>query len=117
MATNLALALVIGLFAKVANPASLRTANHLGTSQSFIMPSFETTVSEIREGPPAGFIVILKPNELETTTNLNDVLMEPKFANAGGKIHHDHLELYCEERPPIHEGQVLMIRSLDPHGE
>jgi hypothetical protein len=27
------------------------------------------------------------------------------------------IELYCDERPPIHEGQVLMVRSLDPHGE
>jgi hypothetical protein len=58
------------------------------------MPSFETTVSEIRQGPQGGFIVILRPHELETTTNLNDVLMEPKFANAGGKILHDHIELY-----------------------
>jgi hypothetical protein len=81
------------------------------------MPSFETTVSEIRDSPRGGFIVILKPHELETTTNLNEVLMEPKFANMGGKIHHDHIELYCDERPPIHEGQVLMVRSLDPHGE
>jgi hypothetical protein len=81
------------------------------------MPSFETTVFEIRDGPQGGFIVILKPHELETTTNLNDVLMEPKFANTGGKILHDHIELYCDERPPIHEGQVLMVRSLDPHGE
>lgn len=81
------------------------------------MPSFETTVSEIRERREGGFIVILKPHELETTTNLKDVLLEPKFANTGGKIHHDHMELYCDERPPIHEGQVLMVRSLDPHGE
>jgi hypothetical protein len=38
-------------------------------------------------------------------------------ATAGGTIHPDHIELYCHERPPIHEGQVLMVRSLDPHGE
>jgi hypothetical protein len=81
------------------------------------MPSFETTVSAIRDSAQGGFIVILKPNELETTTNLNDVLLEPKFANTGGKIYSDHIELYCDERPPIQEGQVLMIRSLDPHGE
>ena len=80
------------------------------------MPSFETTVTEIRDSPQGGFIVILKPHELETTTNLKEVLLEPKFANAGGRIHHDHIELYCDERPPIHEGQVLMVRSLDPHG-
>ena len=81
------------------------------------MPSFETTVTEIRDSPQGGFIVILKPHELETTTNLKEVLLEPQFAMAGGKIHHDHIELFCDERPPIHEGQVLMVRSLDPHGE
>ena len=81
------------------------------------MPSFETTVTEIRDSPQGGFIVILKPHELETTTNLKEVLLEPKFAMAGGKIYHDHIELFCDERPPIHEGQILMVRSLDPHGE
>jgi hypothetical protein len=39
--------------------------------------------------------VILKPHELETTTNLKEVLLEPKFAKAGGKIHHDHIELFA----------------------
>jgi plasmid stabilization system protein ParE len=24
---------------------------------------------------------------------------------------------HCNKRPPIQEGQVLMVRSLDPHGE
>ena len=81
------------------------------------MPSFETTVTEIRDSPQGGFIVILKPHELETTTNLKEVLLEPKFAMAGGKIHRDQIELFCDERPPIHEGQILMVRSLDPHGE
>jgi hypothetical protein len=81
------------------------------------MPSFETTVVEIRDNPRGGSIVILKPHELETTTNLKEVLLEPNFATAGGQIHHDHIELYCDERPPIHEGQVLMVRCLDPHGE
>jgi hypothetical protein len=81
------------------------------------MPSFETTVDEIRGKAGGGFIVILKPHELETTTNLKEVLLEPKFATSGGKIHHDHIELYCDERPPIHKGQIIMIRSLDPHGE
>jgi hypothetical protein len=81
------------------------------------MSSFETTVTEIRDSPQGGFIVILKPHELETTTNLKEVLLEPKFAMPGGKIHHDHIELFCDERPPIHEGQILMVRSLDPHGE
>jgi hypothetical protein len=81
------------------------------------MPSFETTVAEIRDRPRGGFIVTLKPHELEITTNLKEVLLEPKFANAGGKIYDDRIELYCDERPPIHEGQVLMVRSLDPHGE
>jgi hypothetical protein len=81
------------------------------------MPSFETSVAEIRDNPRGGFIVILKPHELEITTDLEEVLLEPKFANAGGKIYDDHIELYCDERPPIHEGQVLMVRSLDPHGE
>ena len=81
------------------------------------MPSFETTVVDILDNPRGGFIVILRPHELETTTNLKEVLMEPKFATAGGTIHRDYIELYCDERPPIHEGQVLMLRSLDPHGE
>jgi hypothetical protein len=64
------------------------------------------------DGPKRGFIVILKPHELETTTNLNDVLMEPKFANTGGKILNHHKELYCDERPPIHEGQVFKRSAL-----
>jgi len=81
------------------------------------MPSFETTVDQIRENPDGGFTVILKPHELETTTNLEEVLLEPKFATVGGRIHRDHIELDCHERPPIREGQVLMVRSLDPHGE
>ena len=81
------------------------------------MPSFDATVAEIRENPSGGCTVIVKPNELETTTNLKDVLIEPKFATAGGIIHEDCIELYCAERPPIQEGQSLMIRALDPHGE
>jgi hypothetical protein len=81
------------------------------------MPSFETTVSAICDGLKGGFIVILKPHALETTTNLSDVLLEPKFANTGGKILHDHIELYCDERPPFNEGQESMVRSHDPHGE
>ena len=62
------------------------------------MPSFETTVTEIRDSPQGGFIVILKPHELEPTTNLKEVLLEPKFAMAGTKIHHDHIGLFCDER-------------------
>ena len=89
----------------------------LAPKAQFTMPSFETTVAEIRDSPQRGSIVILKSHELETTTNLKEVLLEPKFAMAGGKIHHDHIELFCDERPPIHEGQILMVRSLDPHGE
>jgi hypothetical protein len=60
---------------------------------------------------------ILRPNELETTTDLKSVLVEPKFATVGGTIHSDHIELYSAEKPPIHEGQSIMVRSLDPHGE
>jgi hypothetical protein len=82
------------------------------------MPSFETTVAEIRDNPSGGgCIVILRPNELETTADLKSVLIEPKFATEGGSIHSDRLELHCSETPPIHEGQRLMVRTLDPHGE
>jgi hypothetical protein len=81
------------------------------------MPSFNATVTEIRQNPTGGCTVILRPNELETTTDLKSVLIEPKFATAGGTIHADHIELFCEEKPPVHQGQSLMVRTLDPHGE
>jgi hypothetical protein len=81
------------------------------------MPSFDATVTEIRQNPTGGCTVILRPNELETTTDLKSVLIDPKFATAGGKIHSDRIELYCAERPPVREGQTLTVRSLDPHGE
>jgi hypothetical protein len=64
-----------------------------------------------------GCIVVLQPNELETTTDLKNVLIEPKFATHGGTIHSDRIELHCAEKPPVHKGQSLMVRALDPHGE
>jgi hypothetical protein len=81
------------------------------------MPSFDSTVTEIRDHFDGGCTLILKPNELETGTNLNDVLIEPKFATNGGAVYQDRIELFCKERPPIREGQSLMVRTLDPHGE
>jgi hypothetical protein len=81
------------------------------------MPSFDATVTEIRQNPDGRWTVVLRPNELETTTDLKSVLIEPKFATVGGTIHSDHIELYSAEKPPIHEGQSIMVRSLDPHGE
>ena len=81
------------------------------------MPSFDATVAEIRDNPAGGCTVVLQPNELETTTDLKSVLIEPKFTTTGGTIHSDRIELYCAERPPIQEGQSLMVRTLDPHGE
>ncbi len=81
------------------------------------MPSFDATVTEIRENPNGGCTVILRPNELETTTDLKSVLIEPKFATDGGTIHSDYIELHCAEKPPVNEGQSLVVRSLDPHGE
>jgi hypothetical protein len=81
------------------------------------MPSFDAIVTEIREDSSGGFTVILQPNELETTTDLKSVLIEPKFATNGGTIHSDRIELHCAEKPPVQKGQSLMVRSLDPHGE
>jgi hypothetical protein len=81
------------------------------------MPSFEAKVDEIRENPSGGYTLILKPNELETTTNLDDVLIEPKFATVGGIIHKDRIEIQCAVKPPVNVGQTLMVRALDPHGE
>jgi hypothetical protein len=81
------------------------------------MPSFDATISEIRENPAGGCTVILRPNELETTTDLKSVLIEPKFATNGGHIYADRIELYCKEKPQLSEGQTIMVRSLDPHGE
>jgi hypothetical protein len=81
------------------------------------MPSFDATITEIRENPGGGCTVVLKPNELETTTDLESVLIEPKFATHGGTIHSDRIELHCAEKPSIHQGQSIMVRSLDPHGE
>ena len=94
-----------------------QAASFLKLTRLLVMPSFEATVAEIRDIPTGGCTVILRPNELETTTDLKSVLIEPKFATAGGTIHKDHIELYCAERPAIHVGQVLMVRTLDPHGE
>ena len=82
-----------------------------------IMPSFNAAFTEIRDNLTGGCTVIIRPNELETTTDLESVLIEPKFATNGGTIHSDHIELYCAERSPVHEGESLMVRSLDPHGE
>src|SRR5258705_13359515 len=73
-------------------------------TEPLIMPSFDATVTEIREDPHGGCIVVLQPNELETTTDLKSVLIEPKFATEGGTIHSDRIELHCAERPSIHEG-------------
>jgi hypothetical protein len=81
------------------------------------MPSFDATVTEIRDDPNGGCTVVLQPNELETTTDLKSVLIEPRFATDGGTIHSDRIELHCAEKPAIEKGQSLMIRSLDPHGE
>jgi hypothetical protein len=81
------------------------------------MPSFDATVTDIREDSSGGCIVVLKPNELETTTDLKNVLIEPKFATNGGTIHSDRIELHCAEKPQIQKGQSLMVRALDPHGE
>lgn len=81
------------------------------------MPSFDATVVEIREDPAGGCIVVLEPNELETTTDLKMVLIEPKFATNGGKIFSDRIELHCAQKPSLRTGQSLMVRSLDPHGE
>src|SRR5579872_2667452 len=47
------------------------------------MPSFDATVTEIRENASGGCTVVLMPNELETTTDLKNVLIEPKFATNG----------------------------------
>ncbi len=81
------------------------------------MPSFDTKLVELRKHPGGGCTLILKPHELETGTNLEQVLIEPKFATTGGAIHRDHIELHCRETPEIKEGQSLTIRTLDPHGE
>ena len=81
------------------------------------MPSFDATVTEIREDSSGGCTVVLKPNELETTTDITSVLIEPKFATKGGKIHSDRIELHCAEKPQIQKGQSLVVRALDPHGE
>jgi hypothetical protein len=81
------------------------------------MPSFDATITEIREETSGGCTVVLEPNELETTTDLKSVLIEPNFAIDGGTIHSDRIELHCTQKPQIQVGQTLMVRALDPHGE
>ena len=81
------------------------------------MPSFDAIVTEIREETSGACTVVLRPNELETTTDLKSVLIEPKFVIDGATIHSDRIELNCTQKPQIQVGQSLMVRSLDPHGE
>ena len=66
------------------------------------MPSFDATVTEIREDSSGGCIVVLQPNELETTTDIKSVLIEPKFATIGVKIHSDRIELHTGNELEIH---------------
>jgi|GraSoiStandDraft_12_1057312.scaffolds.fasta_scaffold677939_1 hypothetical protein len=79
------------------------------------MPSFDATVAEIRENPAGGCTLIVRPNELVTTTDLKDVLIEPKVVTAGGIIHEEYIELYCTEKPSVSQGQSLTVRTREIH--
>jgi hypothetical protein len=78
------------------------------------MPSFETKVTEIRENPEGGYIVVLRPNSLISDIAYPSILVEPFFVCTVGAIQTDYLELNARELPPVHVGQAVTIHAGKP---
>ena len=60
------------------------------------MPSFETKVTEIRENPKGGYVVVLRPNSLISDMAYSSIRIEPFFDCSVGAIQTDYLELNAE---------------------
>ncbi len=78
------------------------------------MPSFETKVSEIRENPKGGYVVVLRPNSLVSDIAYPIIRVEPFFECTVGAIQTDYLELNALKLPPVHVGQAVTIHAVKP---
>jgi hypothetical protein len=78
------------------------------------MPSFETKVTEIRESPKGGYIVVLSPNFLISDIAYPSIRIEPFFESIVGAIQTDYLELNVRELPPVQIGQTVTVHAAEP---
>lgn len=78
------------------------------------MPSFETKVTKIRENPKGGYVVVLRPNSLESDIAYPSIWIEPFFECTVGAIETDYLELNARELPPVQVGKTVTIHAVKP---
>jgi hypothetical protein len=78
------------------------------------MPSFETKVTEIRESPKGGYVVVLRPSYLVSDLAYRSIRIEPFFECNVGAIQTDYLELNVQEFPPVQVGQTVTIHAVKP---
>jgi hypothetical protein len=78
------------------------------------MPSFESKVTKIRENRTGGYVVVLRPNSLESDIAYASIRIEPFFECTVGAIQTDDLELNAQEIPPVQLGQVVTIHAVKP---
>ena len=78
------------------------------------MPSFETKVTEIRENPKGGCVVVLRPNSLASDIAYPSIRIEPFFECTVGAIQTDYLELNAQEIPPVQLGQAVTVHAVKP---
>lgn len=79
------------------------------------MPSFEskvTKITKIRENRTDGYVVVLRPNSLESDIAYASIRVEPFFECTVGAIETDYLELHARELPPIQVGQTVTIHAI-----
>jgi hypothetical protein len=79
-----------------------------------MMPSFETKVTEIRDIPTGGYVVVLSPNSLISDIAYPSIRVEPFFECTVGAIQTDYLELNVRELPPVQVGQTVTIHAVSP---
>jgi hypothetical protein len=78
------------------------------------MPCFESKVTEIRQNPKGGFVVVLSPNSLVSDISYPTIRVEPFFECTVGAIQTDYLELIAPETPPVQLGQSVTIHAVQP---
>jgi len=78
------------------------------------MPSFETQVTEIRENPKGGYVVVLRPNSLIRDIAYLSIRIEPFFDCTVAAIQTDYLELNARDLPPVQVGQAVTIHADKP---
>jgi hypothetical protein len=78
------------------------------------MPSFEAKVTEIRESPKGGYVVVLRPNFLVSDIAYSSIRIEPFFECTVGAMQTDYLELNGRELPPVQVGQTVKIHAVKP---